>query len=198
MSRRDEIIDALSEIINSQGLNTNFTIGELAKKVDIGKSTIYEYFNTKDELIRETMFKLLSSSMQQINKRSINLTSGFKENLINEITFVFDLVCQGSHIFKFLTPEFKETIPDSLREQIMKKFLETTKQYEKLFKQIIEQGINEGYLNSDNLEMKNILFNSLLSGAITYVSKGIHGMVKKVDIEDFIQNLYDTILKIYK
>ena len=51
MARKEEILDALIEIFRAQGIGSDFTMSQLAKEVNIGKSTIYEYFKTKDSLI---------------------------------------------------------------------------------------------------------------------------------------------------
>ena len=58
MSRRDEILDAVISKFQEEGFSTDLTISQIANKVDIGKSTIYEYFKTKDDVFKEALLKI--------------------------------------------------------------------------------------------------------------------------------------------
>ena len=79
MSRKDEILDAVIEIFQNRGIQANFTISELARNVDIGKSTIYEYFTTKEEIITEAIFKVIDSSISLISNRTIAQEDTFEQ-----------------------------------------------------------------------------------------------------------------------
>ncbi len=49
MSKRDQIINAAVEVFAEQGLEKG-KIADIAKKAGIGKGTVYEYFNSKNDL----------------------------------------------------------------------------------------------------------------------------------------------------
>ena len=197
MSRKDEILDALGDIIESQGLHANFTISELAKKVDIGKSTIYEYFTTKDELISEAMIRIFDHAMAQIQSRTVDETASFEESLKSELRFSYDLVNESSYIFRFLTPEFRDTIPSTLKGQFAKTMRQSTKRYEEVFKAIIRKGLEEGVLSPENLELKGVLFGSLVSGSIQHVTQANNGLAEPIDIDLLIEGIYQTTLQIF-
>lgn len=197
MSRKEEILDALGHMIESQGLQTNFTISELAKKVDIGKSTIYEYFSTKDQLISEAMIRIFEHAMSQIQSRQLDPNASFEENLKDELRFSFKLAKESSYIFRYLTPEFQDTIPSNMKGQFAHTMRKTTKRYEEIFRVIIEKGIQEGVLNTDNLVMKGVLFGSLISGSITHVTRANNGEAIQVDLERHIESIYQTVLNIF-
>ena len=54
-SKKELIFAVVINHIKTTGLLSGLTISEIARKADIGKGTIYEYFSSKDELFAETM-----------------------------------------------------------------------------------------------------------------------------------------------
>lgn len=197
LSRKDEILDALGDIIQSKGLNANFTISELARKVDIGKSTIYEYFMTKDELLSEAMVRVFHNAMEQIASRQLDPNKSFEENLKDELRFAFKLATGSSYIFKLLTPDFRDTIPSNMKGQFAEHMRKTTKQYEELFQNLVLQGIEEGSLQPQNLPIQAAIFGALVSGSISQVTRAENGQAFPVDHEELIDGIYDTIIKVF-
>lgn len=197
LSRKEDILDALGDIIQAKGINANFTISELAHKVDIGKSTIYEYFKTKDELLSEAMIRVFKNAMEQIEERRLDPSKSFEESLKDELSFAFDLATGSSYIFKFLTPDFRDTIPSNMKGQFAEYMRKTTKQYEELFRNLVAKGIEEGVLKPGNLSVQAALFASIVSGSIQYVARAENEQAIPVDHEELIHGVYDTILHIF-
>ena len=49
-SKREQILDALQELINEQDIR-NISVSDIAKRANIGKGSIYYYFDSKDTII---------------------------------------------------------------------------------------------------------------------------------------------------
>jgi AcrR family transcriptional regulator len=62
--KKKDIALATKALILSKGIN-NITISQIAKVASIGKGTVYEYFQNKDEIV----FELVEILMQQHNKQ---------------------------------------------------------------------------------------------------------------------------------
>lgn len=197
MSRKDEILEALIEIFKTKGIQADFTISELARKVDIGKSTIYEYFKTKDEILAEAMLAIFHKAVTGIREREINPNNSFEENLKNELRFVFDLASSSSFFFELVTPEFHESIPKTEKGNFANEMRLTAKHYENLFRRIVRQGIDEGVLKEDNLIINGMLFGSLVSGSITRLTNINMMEIEAFDIEQYIDAMYRTAIKIF-
>lgn len=197
LSRKNEILDALGDIIQSKGINANFTISELAHKVDIGKSTIYEYFSTKDELLSEAMIRVFKNAMEQIAERQLDPSKSFEESLKDELRFSFHLATGSSYIFKLLTPDFRDTIPSNMKGQFAEYMRKTTKQYEELFRDLVAKGMEEGVLTPGDLPVQAALFAALVSGSIQYVTRAENGQALAVDHNALIDGVYDTIVTIF-
>jgi|GEM_PF-1070449 AcrR family transcriptional regulator len=198
MSRKDEILDALSDIITSNGFQTNFTISKLAKEVNIGKSTIYEYFTTKDELLREALMRLFRKAMDNLHERKIDNNLTFKQNFKQELQFLFQLSINGSTVIKFMTSDFKDALPKEWREEFILKTRKTFKIYEEQFKKLIAIGTKEGILNSDPTGIKFTLTESLVSGALSYINRSMLGFKDPIDIDELIDSIIEGVIKIYQ
>ena len=82
MNRRQDILDSLLEIFSKRGFSDNFTMKELAEKANIGKSTIYEYFETKEDLSNQAINRLVERSIEKIyavnNLKNLNFEQSIK------------------------------------------------------------------------------------------------------------------------
>lgn len=197
MSRKAEILDALIDIFEAKGIQSDFTISELARKVDIGKSTIYEYFNTKDEILSEAMLRIFHSAVTSIHDRKVNQALSFELALKEELRFVFQLATSSSFIFELLTPEFQDTIPTSVKGDFANDMKKTAQHYEELFRDIVVKGLEEGVLQDKNLPLNGMLFGSLVSGSITRLTHINNTSIANIDIEEYIDAIYRTVIKIF-
>ena len=67
-SKREQIIDALGELINEQDIK-NISVSDIAQKANIGKGSIYYYFESKDA-IKDIMMDVIKRADQ------VNLANG--------------------------------------------------------------------------------------------------------------------------
>ncbi len=67
MSKRKSILEAAATIINRDSIH-GITISKVAGEANIGKSTIYEYFENKEELIQQTVQYVGETYMDTIKK----------------------------------------------------------------------------------------------------------------------------------
>ncbi len=54
MSTKDKIIDVLADLIKHDENISDISVAKIAELADIAKSTVYEHFNSKEELVKET------------------------------------------------------------------------------------------------------------------------------------------------
>jgi AcrR family transcriptional regulator len=134
------------------------TMDDLASQLRMSKKTIYKYFPSKDELVKEVIFSFLSSRAAQIK--------AIVDSDENAVSKFFKLVeYLGSMIIKFsdkwiydiqhYTPALWKEI-DKFRTKMM---------YANLMK-IIRQGINEGYFVDKPPEIVVTIFVSSVRGTV--------------------------------
>jgi AcrR family transcriptional regulator len=196
MSRKDEIIVALIEIINEKGLSADFTISQLAKKVDIGKSTIYEYFDTKDEIFKEAIYTIFNESISSIMNREVDLDKTFETLFKDEMQFLFTLSDEKQYIMKMIQAEYKHNFPKLIKKELLEQFESLQHYYEERFRKIILKGFEENGFNSTNIIMDSLIISSLIAGSIQRYMNIRVPFPEDINIEDYIHEIYLTVLKI--
>ena len=67
-SKRERILNAAEALFAEKGFSAA-TVEEVAKRAGIGKSTVYEYFGSKDEIFRQTLKAGLESYLDAMKGR---------------------------------------------------------------------------------------------------------------------------------
>ncbi|MGE5812085.1 MAG: TetR/AcrR family transcriptional regulator [Ignavibacteria bacterium] len=134
------------------------TMDDLAAQLRMSKKTIYKYFSSKDELVKEVIFTFLSSRAAHIK-----VIVDSDENAVSKFFKLVEYL--GSMIIKFsdkwisdiqlYTPDLWKEI-DKFRVKMM---------YANLMK-IIRQGITEGYFVDKPPEIVVTIFVSSLRGTV--------------------------------
>ncbi len=197
VSRRDEILDALIGILKDKGVQSDFTLSELAQHVDIAKSTIYEYFRTKEEILSDALLRVFKDGIESILMRTYEESKEFEELLKDEIRFMFDMAQQSGFVFEFIGPELRADLPSHLKGQFVERMQETNQHYEKLFRQILAKGIEQGVLKAEDLEIRGHLFAALIAGSITRFANVTQDYQEPIDLDNYVDAFYDLVVKLF-
>lgn len=91
MTKKEQILQSTIRIIGKEGLHV-VTMSNIAKDADIGKSTIYEYFDSKDDLIREATVYFARGFVELIHDKSWEAGSDYETVLKGGIIAVLEVV----------------------------------------------------------------------------------------------------------
>jgi len=195
MARREEILDALIEMFSSHGINNNFTMKELAEKVSIGKSTIYEYFDTKDELLQQAVCRIVETSIKQVYSTKISEEDNFETSFKKELHFLFNLSLSSGNIFNMINISFENTMPMEYKNEISDQINQVRGHYNKLFDNLFQKGIDERIIKAENILTKNLMISSLIVGSIIRIANS-EVKLSGQDLTDYINEVYVTVLRI--
>lgn len=194
MARRDEILDALISIFRQEGIGSDFTISQLASKVNIGKSTIYEYFKTKDEILKEAISRVFDQSLQKINDHPLT-DEPFEVVFKNELDNLFNLAVNSRFLFNIVTPSFRKLIPEEHKEDMTSRMKGVTKFYNARFEEIFSKGVQEGLLTPELLLENQLLIQSLVTGSIMRLANANLELSVDLSIKEYIDKVYNVVLK---
>lgn len=79
--KKQQVLEATFELINSDTGIDHVTIDDIAQKSNVGKTTIFKYFGSKENLIHE-VFKYYFVQMEDEAKKIIAENKPFEETLI--------------------------------------------------------------------------------------------------------------------
>jgi len=186
---KDKIIQVLVEHIK-QGTNLNeISLSKVAQEAEIGKSTVYEHFKNKEEMISSTYAYLLHK-YQQILLEPIVMAS-FKEAFIAQIKRILCVMSDAKSIMDAIMNTQLEGIPSlSLEHQ---KLMENIQEQMNLrFTDIMTLGIQSNEIQVQNITpfTKNII-QALISGLLLQYVKG------EMDLNDdgICELVFNQVLK---
>ena len=89
--KKKQILDATFEMMNSNQGITNVRIDEIAKIAQVGKTTIFKYFGSKEKLIYEVFYTFLNS-LKEATQAIMDEHKSFEEKLmamiLNKINYL--------------------------------------------------------------------------------------------------------------
>lgn len=186
---KDKIIQVLVEHIK-QGKNLNeISLSKVAQEAEIGKSTVYEHFKNKEEMISSTYAYLLHK-YQQILLEPIVMAS-FKEAFIAQIKRILCVMSDAKSIMDAIMNTQLDGIPSlSLEHQ---KLMENIQEQMNLrFTDIMTLGIQSNEIQVQNITpfTKNII-QALISGLLLQYVKG------EMDLNDdgICELVFNQVLK---
>ncbi len=194
MNRREEILGAVLDIFRSKGMNGDFTMTELASKLDIGKSTIYEYFKTKDEILSNALMHMIELSTNAILNRTNDISNlTFEEAFKAELSYLFTLAEDSHLLMEAISPKKGPMIPENCKGELKARMREVSKDYKEKFGNIFLKGIEEGLFLREFNEYDEALITSLVAGSIVrFSNKDLN--YKNMDMLQYVDKIYESVI----
>ena len=95
-------------------------------------------------------------------------------------------------IYQIFSKDFIHRMPITIREELKQKMEDTREIIEKRFVLIFIKGVGENLLNIDPNPTSNLVYSSLIVGAIFRYSNSNFD----IPVENFVNEIYETILKL--
>lgn len=159
MSKREDILKATLDLIDEEGLQS-VTFSKIFKRAKVGSGTLFNYFNSKEELVNEVYRQarhLLAESLLIGYDPQASLYERYKCIQLNRIRFAVDfpkefLFIDSYSYSPYITPELRHLNDKGTREALS----------------VIMEGQKQGLLK----EMDTQFCYQLLHGMIASVVKG--------------------------
>ncbi|GKX30234.1 hypothetical protein SH1V18_27140 [Vallitalea longa] len=201
MMKRTMLYEAATTIMVREGVN-GLTISKVANEANIGKSTVYEYFNSKDELIYKTINYMGERYVEEISQKLFSSNTGFEMTIKSLIEIIITTIRQGNTNFIFMLSECDKTFKSKadIHKQIKGIMLGVRMKLYNLLEDIIELGVNEGIIEKPKDKMTYLIWQNLLV-ILSYEFSGEDVFLEKHNItigsdEDNINTIYDFLLKV--
>jgi AcrR family transcriptional regulator len=187
VQKRKDIALACSDIVIESGIR-NLTISKLALAAGIGKGTIYEYFENKEDIV----FEIVNIMMQEHNERKekkLLKASSTKEKVEIFLSFFY------SKDDAILIKIYKEFISISLSNpnQSMIEFqAKCSQSYYAWFLSIVQSGIEKGELITESKSLVKGLY-AIGEGMFVMNATSNDSSLLKKDIDEFIDAIFKLI-----
>lgn len=171
-------------LILSNGIN-NLTVSQVAKAAGIGKGTIYEYFNNKDEIVFELVNILMLEHSQKLKSR-LNEKKSTKEKIREFSNFFYN---DEDKNLRTLYQEFVSLSLLAPKSEMIEFHTKCVENYYSWFVEILQNGVDNDELIPEALSLAKGLF---VLGDGMFIQNTIMGMQEKVkkDLDTFIDTIF--------
>jgi len=167
--KRREIALSCKNLLLKKGFK-NITVSELAKVAGVGKGTIYEYFENKEDIV----FEIIKIYIEEYNKTLLQRIDSVND-MLEKLLIFFEFFYKESDEIKF----YKEFLAISLISptQKMKKFKgEVRKIYLDILNKIVDERISD------------IVYNAVMG---KFIEK--ETTLNEVNLKEFIIDMYKIL-----
>lgn len=162
-ARREEIIAVALRLIEENGFPKT-SMREIAVSANMGKSSLYDFFKTKDEIVVYAVEKEIEKTIQKV-QRIIAEESSPEQCLRKIMLNHLEVPKQYRTVLMWLNTE-----SDYLEEEYQKRLKTARYAYQDIIKSVIENGVTAGIFRKTDVDlMARLLINSVI--AIVYTSR---------------------------
>ena len=186
--KRKAIAIACSDLLLERGIG-NLTISELAKTAGVGKGTIYEYFENKEDIV----FEIISTFMMEFEKRLLGVVDEAADTK-GKIFHFFSLLFEDDSYQKQLKT-YQEYLAISLTngtEQMVAFSIGCKEKFRKILSRIVDDGIKKGEIREESRELVPAML--LFEKGLVVDSKAAN-VDPKFEIDRFLDALFKLIEK---
>jgi AcrR family transcriptional regulator len=162
-ARREEIIAVALRLIEENGFQKT-SMREIAVSAKMGKSSLYDYFKTKEEIVVYAVEEKIEETIQKVQKIIADESSPeqcLRKIMLNHL----GVPKQYRTVLMWLNTE-----SDYLEEEYRKRLKTARYAYQDIIKSVIENGVIAGIFRKTDADlMARLLINSVI--AIVYTSR---------------------------
>lgn len=185
--RRKEIAIQAYEYLIKVGIE-NFTTTGLIKFIGVGKSSLYNYFKSKDEIVQEVIYQVMMVYMSEMETR-LKKTNSFKEKLLT----VFEFYLLGTQEYKEGIKIYREYFSiyyDDKSHYVVESNKKMFHKWRNLVKNITKKEIDKGKIKKESLNMVYGLI-CTADGMMMY-----DGIVKEFSLQNELKKYIDTFIEL--
>lgn len=151
MSTKDRIIEVLANLIKQDENINDISISKIAELADIGKSTVYEHFDSKETLIKEA-YQYLSDLYR--SRIIAPLQSKTFESAYKELTLRLMQNAQEANDLMMAVLGEGHSIKLIAKEDMKKMMNQLQKDLQEMYFDIIRMGVKEGIVKIQRKDQK--------------------------------------------
>lgn len=185
-TKKDHIISVATRLFSRQGFHLT-TTSLIAREANVGEGTIFHHFKNKDELFVECVFtriKVFADALEE----NLRLPQSAREKLRHIIDDNFRNFEKDKDLFKIVF----QTFPNGY-ERWRNAITALMKEHQNRISSVLQQGIDEGFLEIYDLELATATLANLISGmGKMWVQSDVNRSPE--ELSDYV---YNTALRLF-
>ena len=177
-----KIVSVASHVFSKLGFK-KATMEDIARAAGMGKSSIYYYFASKEEIFEEVVKKEANALSLELEKKVINVIDNPKDKIRNYVFIRMKYLKEMVNFYEALKNDFLGNL--AFTERIRKKY---DKEEQQTIKNILEEGVNQGIFNVTDTKFAAMALVTFLKGLETTMI-----IEQEIDMNDLEKNLDDIL-----
>jgi len=186
-------LQAVLAYLNTPTSGEKLTISNIAKQTNIGKSTIYEYFESKEDLITGALMRLMETYEEALLDAETFKALSFQEAFMKHYHKLLSLSKQNRMIQEFSHHPDIALLPEEKKRLLLKRMRKTVDIYQKRMREILQKGIDEGLLSQNIGQTRKQSIESLVFGSVFAYCDPFNDW----DADAIAEDVYQCILKLH-
>ncbi len=192
--KKEAVLNAVLEHLNSPTSGEKLTISNIAQKIDIGKSTIYEYFESKEDMITSALMLLMEKYEDALLDWETFAGLTFKEAFLTHYRKLLDLSEENRMLQEFTHHPDVALLPEHKKKLLMKKMRKTMDAFQARMMEIFQKGVDEGTLNGSIDQTRRQSIESLIFGSVFAYCDPFNDW----DAQSTAEDVYRCIVKLHR
>ncbi|MCK5170470.1 MAG: TetR/AcrR family transcriptional regulator [Bacteroidales bacterium] len=186
-----KIVNIASTVFSKLGFK-KATMKDIARAAGMGKSSIYYYFTSKEEIFEEVVKKEANALSLELEKKVINVIDNPKDKIRNYVFIRMKYLKEMVNFYEALKNDFLGNL--AFTERIRKKY---DKEEQQTIKNILEEGVNQGIFNITNTKIAAMALVTFLKGLETtmIIEQEIDSNGLEKTLDDILQILFYGMVK---
>lgn len=191
LNRKMEILDAAIELFAMKGF-FNTTLDEIAAASEFGKGTLYNYFSSKEEIIKSIIEDVISKNLENL-KSADESSKTFDEFVTNYTKSIFEFHAQNPNAFILLSEFYIEQLKRGQSKPSDDAFTKLHSEIDMILIKRIETAIKKKEIRKVNANYLHMLYHDMV---FPYAMDIFNRYPKgSSNIDEHIQFIHDIIFK---
>ncbi|SFI67774.1 TetR/AcrR family transcriptional regulator [Thermoflavimicrobium dichotomicum] len=184
--RRQQIVEGAVRLFIQKGFHKT-TTREIAKECGLSIGTMYEYIQTKEDVLY-LVCEYIHTQLEQRLRESVSDSDSARESLKKSVKNLFDTVNEMSSLIVLIYQETK-SLPKDLMSYVLQKEEEITR----IFEKILLRGMEDGTLSVDADSVKLMAHNIMVIGQMWAFRRW--ALSRYYDIEEYTKRQMSLIFE---
>ncbi len=187
--KREAILQTVLTCLLGEGGEEKLTISNVAKKLDIGKSTVYEYFENKEELVKGALELAFEKNIPILSAEEDWQGLSFRDTFFRFVGALIDSTLDNQKLETLTHHPEVAVLSRETKRELKRKMRRMVEDIRRRLDAILAKGVAEGELVSGIDAVRKETIEMLVFGAV--MSFG--DPARKRDRDAALDDLYESV-----
>ncbi len=191
--KKKAILETVLKFLTEDKNHQSLTISNIAKDLDIGKSTIYEYFDSKESMLIDALTMLVEDIITEIIQEDVIDNEMFETCLKIHLKQVYAHAHKIETLHEYAHHPDIRKLPKEAKLEMIEKLQNTTQNVKTYLLKILDKGLQENVIKPIN-EDKLAVIEGLIFGSVFLK----FDVSRNLDEPTLINHIYEAIVTLHR